>query len=95
MKTLIKNVRIVDGGEIQSGHILVENRRISAILPLGAEIDEGIVYDFSGLYASAGFIDTHTHGGGGHDFMDRELVVPTSHILGYLLFSAVQKERRW
>ncbi len=73
MKTLIKNVRIVDGGEIQSGHILVENRRISAILPLGAEIDEGIVYDFSGLYASAGFIDTHTHGGGGHDFMDGTL----------------------
>ena len=64
MKTLIKNVRIVDGGEIQSGHILVENRRISAILPLGAEIDEGIVYDFSGLYASAGFIDTYTHENG-------------------------------
>lgn len=28
------------------------------------------VYDLDGLYVSAGFLDIHVHGGGGHDFMD-------------------------
>ena len=34
----------------------------------GAAAD--FVYDLAGLYVSAGFIDIHVHGGGGHDFMD-------------------------
>ena len=28
------------------------------------------VFDYSGLYVSPGFIDTHQHGGGGFDYMD-------------------------
>lgn len=70
MKTLIKNVKIIDGGKIIPGSILVENRKICAMLPPNANIEGAIVYDYSNFYASAGFIDTHTHGGGGHDFMD-------------------------
>ena len=34
----------------------------------GAKADETI--DAKGEYVSAGFIDIHTHGGGGYDFMD-------------------------
>ena len=70
MKTLIQNVRIVDGGSIADGGILMEDGRIAAILPRGAEVSDAQIVDGGGMYASAGFIDTHTHGGGGHDFMD-------------------------
>lgn len=70
MKTLIKNVQIVDGGKILPGSILVENRKISAVLPPDAEVDGAEIHEYPNAYASAGFIDTHTHGGGGHDFMD-------------------------
>ena len=67
--TLIKNVRIVDQGFMESGDILIDNGRISKVgifeEPEASNVEEG-----DGLYASAGFIDTHTHGAGGFDFMD-------------------------
>ena len=69
MKKLIRNVRIVDGGQILAGSILIDEGKIKAILPPNADDDAEII-DGAGLYASAGFIDTHTHGGGGYDFMD-------------------------
>lgn len=70
MKKLIRNVRIIDGGEIAPGSLLIENGKIAGVLPADAiptniETEEG-----NGLYACAGFIDTHTHGAGGADFMD-------------------------
>ena len=40
MKTLIQNVRIVDGGSIADGGILMEDGRIAAILPRGAEVSD-------------------------------------------------------
>ena len=33
-------------------------------------IRDSFVYDLADLYVSAGLIDIHVHGGGGHDFMD-------------------------
>ncbi len=70
MKTLLQHVRVVDGGSIVNGSILMEDGRIAAILPYDAEVSDAETVDGGGMYASAGFIDTHTHGGGGHDFMD-------------------------
>lgn len=69
-RSLIQNVRIVDGGSITDGCILVEDGRIEAILPCGAAAADAQPIDGGGLYASAGFIDLHVHGGAGHDFMD-------------------------
>ncbi len=69
MKKLIRNVRIVDGGQITPGSILIDERKVKAVLPNDADADADII-EGEGLYASAGFIDTHTHGGGGYDFMD-------------------------
>lgn len=70
MKSLIQNVRVVDGGRIFPGEILMEGGRINGILRPGSTVEGAVAVDGGGLYASAGFIDTHTHGGGGFDFMD-------------------------
>lgn len=71
MKKLIRNVRIVDGGAITPGSIRIgEDGKIEAILSQDATTDGCTVVEGDGLYASAGFIDTHTHGAGGADFMD-------------------------
>lgn len=70
MQLLIRDIRIVDGGSISAGSILVEDGKIAAILPHNAQVQGVQTIDGGGLYASAGFIDCHTHGAGGHDFMD-------------------------
>lgn len=67
---LIKNGRILTpDGILDSGWVLVEDGKIVSVgggpAPAATEsIDAG------GLYVSPGFIDIHTHGGGGHDFTD-------------------------
>lgn len=66
--TLIKSVRIVDQGLITEGSILMENGVVKDIGAISEKADK--VIDGKGLYASAGFIDSHTHGAGGFDFMD-------------------------
>lgn len=68
MVTAIKNGRLVLPEGICTGVLLVEDGKIkgiSATVPEGAE-----VIDCGGDYVSPGFIDMHTHGAGGSDFMD-------------------------
>ncbi len=70
MKTLIKNGRIITPKETISGYVLVEDGIISEIGngEYSAEVDQ--IIDADGCYVSPGFIDLHTHGAGGADFMD-------------------------
>ncbi|MBR2965443.1 MAG: N-acetylglucosamine-6-phosphate deacetylase [Clostridia bacterium] len=69
MKTVIKNGRIIADDEILVGYNLYyENDKISAITKDELPADE--VIDAMGNYVSAGFIDMHTHGAGGFDFLD-------------------------
>ena len=70
MKTLLQHVRVVDGGAIRPGSILMAEGKVAAVLAPDAVVEDAQTVDGRGLYASAGFIDTHTHGAGGHDFMD-------------------------
>ncbi|MBQ8576426.1 MAG: N-acetylglucosamine-6-phosphate deacetylase [Clostridia bacterium] len=68
MKTIIKNARIIRGGNIEENAALAYEDGILIPTP---EDDAGCeIVDAGGQYVSAGFIDLHTHGGGGHDFLD-------------------------
>lgn len=67
----IKSDKIIADGKIISGYIYIEDGKISEISDKDVLADEN--YDFTGKYVSAGFIDLHTHGAGGHAFMNSDV----------------------
>jgi N-acetylglucosamine-6-phosphate deacetylase len=69
---LFKNGRIITPMGINDGDVRVEDGIIKQIYtdePCAEDAD--IIIDLQGQYLSPGFIDVHTHGGGGSDFMDQ------------------------
>lgn len=67
----IYNGKIITPAKIiHGGTILVDGHAITAIDEKNIETEGAIEIDAKGNYVSAGFIDIHVHGGGGHDFMD-------------------------
>ena len=62
----IKSSKIISGGNISSGYIYYDNGKITAVTD--AELPFDAEYDAGDNYVSAGFIDIHTHGGGGYPF---------------------------
>jgi len=75
MKTAIINAAVIRENEILPGYgILIEDGKIEKVCPV-EQIDTATydqVIDAKGAYASAGWIELHTHGIGGYDFMDAE-----------------------
>lgn len=70
-RTLIFNGKVVTPYRvINNGSVLVEDGKIVQISEGRIPISECTAIDAKGLYISPGFIDIHTHGGGGYDFMD-------------------------
>jgi len=69
MITKIINAKIILEQEIKKGdNVYFENGVITDITEADLPCDE--VIDAKGNYLSAGFIDLHTHGGGGYEFID-------------------------
>ena len=70
MKKLIKNGRVITPESTFLGYVIYDDGVIVEIGEgdCGCEADE--VLDAEGRYISPGFIDIHTHGAGGADFMD-------------------------
>lgn len=50
--------------------VVLEGRRIVALVPAGTSPRHGEVFDAHGCLVAPGFIDTHVHGGRGHNFME-------------------------
>ena len=65
--TIIKNARVITSSGITKGSVAYEN---GTIIEATANTNNDEIIDANGAYLSAGFIDLHTHGGNGHDFMD-------------------------
>lgn len=70
MKTLIKNVRLVTPDGISDASVLIADGKIDSVIKDGRAPACDEIIDGGGNFLSAGFIDIHVHGGGGHDFMD-------------------------
>jgi len=58
---------------IENGTLLIEDGRIVDICYENIDFHGARLIDAQNNYVSPGFIDMHTHGGGGHDFMDGTL----------------------
>ena len=74
MRRIIKSDLIVLPNGIFDGYIVIEDGKIEEITE---HAPEGELIDATGNYVMAGFIDIHTHGGGGFSFTEsspREIV---------------------
>jgi N-acetylglucosamine-6-phosphate deacetylase len=72
MDTIILHGNVLTpNGILEDGAVLMSSGKITAIAPsVGLEMTPGAeVTDAGGLFVSPGFIDAHTHGGKGFDFM--------------------------
>lgn len=69
MRTLITNGKLVLENSVEENlNLLIEDTKIVRIQK--EKTDADVVIDAKGSYVSPGFIDIHTHGGNGFDFMD-------------------------
>lgn len=67
----IINGTIITGGESFIGNVVLKNGVIDYVGTEDPQVSDDVrVIDAKGLYVSPGFIDMHTHGAGGADFMD-------------------------
>lgn len=67
----IQNAKIITPYRLlEGGTIVIENGIISSVSEVDVPVRDALVIDAKGNYAAPGFIDIHTHGGGGFDFMD-------------------------
>lgn len=67
----LHNARIITPfRQFENGYVLVEDGLIAAVGEGDLQVDDCVLIDVQGNWLTPGFIDIHTHGGGGHDFMD-------------------------
>jgi len=62
----IKSDKIIVDNKLFDGYVYVENGIIKDVSTKDLSANE--FYDYTGSYVSPGFIDIHTHGGGGYPF---------------------------
>lgn len=71
MMIKIKNGKLIDNEILLGKNLYVQDGVIAAVTERELPCDEE--WDAEGAYVAPGFVDIHTHGAGGHDFMDGTL----------------------
>ena len=70
-KVKIFNAEVITPFEaVHKGTVLIDNGKIVCVTGEAVQTEDYLEIDACGNYVSPGFIDIHTHGGGGFDFMD-------------------------
>ena len=64
----IKSNQIITSNGIFDGFLYLEDGKIAEVSTVDKPADE--FYDYTGLFVSAGWIDMHTHGGNGFEFLN-------------------------
>ena len=67
--TIIENAQVICGGTIDSGRRIAFEQGLLVSPPAVPGLEDTVI-DACGQFLSAGFVDIHTHGGGGADFLD-------------------------
>ena len=71
MRYLIKNASVVSPTEVlENTSVVFDGEKITYVGVCPENTENYTVIDGKGKYVMPGFIETHVHGGGGHDFMD-------------------------
>lgn len=70
-KIKIHNAEVITPDSVlHGGTVFIEDSKIASVTDKAVETEDYLEIDAGGNYVSHGFIDIHTHGGGGSDFMD-------------------------
>jgi len=76
MRLVIKNSQVITPVRvIKNGGVIIEKGKITSVFT-GDDYSRNTgdkIIDVKGNYLSPGFIDIHTHGAGGYDFMDGDI----------------------
>ena len=64
----LKSDKIVLANALFDGYVYVQDGKIVSVTDQALSCDQ--IFDFTGKYLSAGFIDLHTHGAGGYSFVN-------------------------
>ncbi len=70
---LLKDARLITTDSVIPGDLLIKGGKIAAIYAGGENAPDAAdadIAELGGCYVAPGFVDLHTHGGGGADFMD-------------------------
>ena len=71
MKTFVNARVLLPDGVIRQGYLTEEGGIIQKVGSMAeCQNPQGEIIDCKGMYLSPGFVDLHSHGGGGHDYMD-------------------------
>lgn len=63
---------LIIGNEIRKADLLIKDGKIEAIIDSETSTPDYKMHDCTGMNVSPGFVETHSHGAGGSDFMDAE-----------------------
>ncbi|MHB1484898.1 MAG: N-acetylglucosamine-6-phosphate deacetylase [Saccharofermentanales bacterium] len=70
-RIVIENGKVIAPDGLKDGFtVVLKNDKIESVSKVYHPQPSDYIIDARGHYVSPGFIDTHTHGGGGYDFMD-------------------------